>query len=89
MAPNPAIAMGEEKQNVPLDEALTQNIVLVDFNLLAIGKIAQTPKCKRELCSRDNWKDGKAPLHLAAELGRVEIMEILIQAGFNVKRHVK
>lgn len=40
----------------------------------------------REKLSAESWKDGGAPLHLAAALGRTEIMEVLINAGAKVNR---
>ena len=32
----------------------------------------------------ENWKGGAAPLHLAASIGRTEVMEMMIEAGANV-----
>jgi ankyrin repeat protein len=35
---------------------------------------------------KSSWKEGVAPLHLAAAIGRTDIMEMLIEAGCKVNR---
>ena len=59
------------------------------FLYQAIDKILEMDEVRSEL-GQDNWKGGSgAPLHLAAALGRTEIMERLIRQGCKVNRSVR
>jgi len=43
----------------------------------------QIPEVRNQL-NKSSWKEGGAPLHLAAAIGRTDIMEMLIEGGCQV-----
>ena len=61
-------------------------IMLVDFHLHHIKKLLEVEEIQEEL-AKDTWKSLGSPLHIAAAVGRTEIMKLIIEAGGNVNCH--
>lgn len=71
------------KANVKWEEAVATNILLVDFHLHHVKEILKVEEVRKDL-KKDQWKEGAAPIHIAAALGRTEVMQLLIDEGANV-----
>ena len=61
-------------------DSLATNTVIVEHHLNNVRKILKIPEVRSQLGS-DHWEGRTAPLHLAAELGRPECAEMMIEAG--------